>query len=198
MAVALADAVEPDFQVIDKTVLGWGLVCALLLQLAHQLRRHVLAHAGDVIVAPMALQGVEVLLGATQENLGIKPGRRVVWLGRLRTRGAGCRGEQWRGFALHARGAASGLHLRLRAATEQLEQDKDNQAQQQDVEQLDPLKTVAKQHGSQQTTGGDTGQRTQPAAGAGVGRSARLLLAWCRLLITRGLLALGRLALVRR
>ena len=106
MAVALGDAVQACFQVINKAVGGRRLVGAFLLQLAHQFGRHVLAHAGNVVVAPMALQGVEVLLRATQKYLGVKPGWCFVLRCRLRARGGGGGREHPGGFALHAGRAA--------------------------------------------------------------------------------------------
>ena len=86
--------------------LSSGELQAFLLQLAYQFGRHVLAHAGNVVVAPMALQGVEVLLRATQKYLCVKPGWCFVLRCRLRARGGGGGREHPGGFALHAGRAA--------------------------------------------------------------------------------------------
>src|SRR5690554_242487 len=198
-AFALLDAFQTCFQLLDEAIAAGRIGTAFGQHLLQQGRVQVLGHARHIVVTPVALQGVEVLLRAFQEAVGVKPGgcvhgdRGCCRLGGgalarpdrllLRSRNRATRRVR---LALHDRGAAAG---------EQLEQHEGQQAEDQDVEQLQALEAVTEQHGCQQTAGGDTGQRTQPAAGPGSGGRIRLLVAR-RGLLLRSLLALGRLALV--
>ncbi len=150
-SVGLADAVQTRGQLVDEAIGGWRRFLACGQQLLQQLGAQVLGHAGAVAVTPVALQGIEMLLGTTQEYLGVEPGRGV-----NRRSGSGLCGMRWlpvlHRLALHGRSAGR-LPLRLallrglRAAAEQLEQNKGDQAEQQNVEQLNALEAVTEQHG---------------------------------------------------
>src|SRR5690606_36784830 len=196
-AFALFDAFQAYFQMIDEAVAAGLIVTAFGEHLLQQGRVQVFSHARHIVVTPVALQGVEVLLRAFQEAVGIKPGGCVRGDGGCCRLGGGALALPdrllLRGWHLTTRRVRLSLHGRGIAAGEQLEQHEGQQAEDQAVEQLQALEAVTEQHGCQQTAGGDTGQRAQPAAGAGGGRGVRLLVAWCSLL--RSLLALRRLAL---
>src|SRR5690606_19986823 len=199
--VTLFNAFQTYFQLLHEAVAArprFGAGGPALVQYG---RVEILRHAVDVAVAPVTLQGIEMLLGTLQEAVCVKPvrcphgdRRRCHWLGSRCMAGPVL-------LVRPARGATGGVGLALHggcaAATEQLEQHKGDQAENQDVEQLQTLESVTEQHGGQQTTGSDTGQRAEPAAGARGGSGVLLLVTRVGLLLLRGL-PLSRLALVHR
>ena len=77
-------------------------------------------------------------------------------------------------FTLHRRAGWSQVLLLLAATGgDKAEDHKGDDRQDQDVEDLHALEAAAHEHGREQATGGDTGQRAQPARStAGLGRGA--------------------------
>src|SRR5690606_16965607 len=73
-AFALLDAFQAYFQLIDEAVAAGRIGTAFGQHLLQQGRVQVFGHARHIVVTPVALQGVEVLLRAFQEAVGIKPG----------------------------------------------------------------------------------------------------------------------------
>ncbi len=85
--------------------------------------------------------------------------------------------------------AGHGWLLLATAGGEEAEQQERDRAEDQDIHELDTLEAVAHEHGSEQATGGQTGQRAEPAGSTARGGGR---LTTC--LIRRGLGLLGRLA----
>ena len=85
--------------------------------------------------------------------------------------------------------AGHGRLLLATAGGEEAEQQERDQAEDQDIHELDALEAVAHEHRGEQATGGQTGQRAEPARGT-AGGSGRLTAS----LIRCGLGLLGRLA----
>ncbi len=81
-----------------------------------------------------------------------------------------------------------GRLLLASARGEQAEDDEGDQAEDQDIHELDALEAIAHEHRGQQATGGQAGQRAEPARSTACGSG----------LLTSGLLGGGIVALLRR
>ncbi|MNN29070.1 hypothetical protein D3C81_1426590 [compost metagenome] len=144
------------------------------------MRGHELGDLVHFVRVPVLLQRLEVAARGFYEALFVEPGRSVDH----RTGGNGCgrttedRTHGWlllERFTLHRRVTGRSELLLLLATTsgdETEDQERDDRHDQ-DVEDLHALEAVAHEHGSQQATGRDTGQRAEPARStASLGSSA--------------------------
>src|SRR5690606_35835104 len=72
-AFALLDAFQTCFQLLDEAIAARRIGTAFGQHLLQQGRVQVFGHARHIVVTPVALQGIEMLLCAFQEAVGIEP-----------------------------------------------------------------------------------------------------------------------------
>src|SRR5690606_27956663 len=151
------------------------------LEELEQLRGHELGDLVHFIGVPVLLQGLEVVAGRFNEVLFIEPG----W--RIDDRTSGNRSGRTtedrthasrlllEHFTLHRRaGWRQVLLLLATTSGDETEDQEGDDRHDQDVEDLHALEAAAHEHGGQQATGSDAGQRAEPArrtAGFGSGAS---------------------------
>ena len=152
-----------------------------------------------LVGVPVLLQVHEVLATGGDEALLVEPGRGVdhrSGRGQATTEDIAASGRRVVGvrhFTLVRRTGSSHLWLLASATSgEETEQQEGDQAEDQHVHDLQAFETITHEHRGQQATGGQTGQRAEPARSA-AGGSGRLLATGClgsRLRRRRGLAGL--------
>ena len=149
-----------------------------------------------LVRVPVLLQVHEVLAAGSQEALLVEPGRGVDHRARCRSAAAAeDRGRCGLGrhFALVRSASGGGLRLLLSTTGgEEAEDQEGDQAEDQEVHDLQAFEAITHEHRGEQATGGQAGQRAEPArcAAGGSGLTTCGGRGGCRLRLRRGLASL--------